>query len=135
MEDIKVFEGKNLADIFKEIHTNTVSKRNQIETIISGMQTFITTANDAVILIPMIKELLDVSVKNEEQLIKMAQVVQRLAISNGSTSDTLLTSEERDQLIAQARDASILDIETSRELKTLANKTNNRVLLLEGSDA
>jgi uncharacterized protein YaeQ len=55
---------------------------------------------DATIVVPLIKEYMEVSVKNDEHLVKMAAVVQRAMARTSSTEENvLLTKEEKKQLI------------------------------------
>lgn len=76
---VEVFEGKTLSDLFKEIYDNSTAKKNQIKELIASLGPLIQGIGDATLLVPLIKEYLDISVKNDEQLIKLAQIVQRLS--------------------------------------------------------
>ena len=66
----------------------------------------IKTANDAMVIVPMIKDYLDVGVRNDEQLIKLAAIVQRIVSSNTSTDENgggfALSDDERKQLMEEA---------------------------------
>ena len=54
---------------------------------------------------PIIKEYLEVSVKNDEHLIKMAAIVQRAMVRNNSDDSIgLLTEEEKKQLLESVQD-------------------------------
>ena len=104
--EIKVFDGKSLADLFQEIHTNSVNKREQIHGLIEDLRPFIKSIGDAAMLVPIIKEYMDVSVKNDEHLIKLAIIVQRIvaagAKSTESGNDFGISEEEKKQLIREA---------------------------------
>ena len=69
-KDYEVFKGKNLSDLFQEIHTNSEVKRVQIDSMLSHLTSMITNPDDAVQLVPVIKDYMEVAVKNDEQLIK-----------------------------------------------------------------
>jgi len=86
-KDVEIFEGKNLSELFKEIYTNSQDKKNQIRELISSLSPLIQGIGDATLLVPLIKDYLDISVKNDEQLIKLAQIVQRLSSDKKQTSD------------------------------------------------
>lgn len=75
---VELFEGKNLSDLFKEIYDNSVAKKQQIKDLIGSLAPLIEGIGDATLLVPLIKEYLEIGVKNDEQLIKLAQIVQRL---------------------------------------------------------
>lgn len=76
--DVELFEGKNLSDLFKEIYDNSVTKKGQIKNLIEALYPLIQGIGDATLLVPLIKEYLEISVKNDEQLVKLAQIVQRI---------------------------------------------------------
>jgi len=103
--EIQVFDGKSLADLFKEIYFNSVDKREKIHGLIEDLRPFIKNIGDAAMLVPIIKEYMDVSVKNDEHLVKLAVVVQRLAASQASAengNEFGISEEEKKQLIKEA---------------------------------
>jgi hypothetical protein len=77
-----VYGKTSLADVFKEIHSNQKEKNRQIDNLIQQLSPLVKSINDASVIVPLIKEYLDVGVKNDEQLIKMTAVVQRLLSSD-----------------------------------------------------
>jgi len=100
-----LFDGKSSSDVFKEIYTNSKKKDKQINALIAELKPLIQNIGDAPVVVPLIKEYLEVSVKNDEHLIKMMAVIQRL--SNSATNnggDALLTDEEMKQLQAIAEE-------------------------------
>lgn len=119
MDDVTVYPGKNLADIFEEVHSVTKTKRNQIQGLIDGLTSLIKTSADAMNLVPMIQGYLDTSVKNDEQLLKMATIVQRMnnGPANGGGSGVMLSEEERKQLFEEVKDLKA--IASSSEEKTV----------------
>lgn len=103
--EIQVFDGKTLADLFKEIYTNSIDKREKIHGLIEDLRPFIKNIGDAAMLVPIIKEYMDVSVKNDEHLVKLAVVVQRLAASSQALdagNEFGISEEEKKQLIKEA---------------------------------
>jgi GAF domain-containing protein len=97
--DTIIFEGKTSSDVFKEIYSNSKKKDKQINSLIAELKPLIQNIGDAPVVVPLIKEYLEVSVKNDEHLIKMMAVIQRLQNNNSSNgSDSLLTDEELKQL-------------------------------------
>ena len=97
--DTVIFEGKTSSDVFKEIYSNSKKKDKQINSLIDELKPLIQNIGDAPVVVPLIKEYLEIGVKNDEHLIKMMAVIQR--INNNATSsggDSLLTDEELKQL-------------------------------------
>ena len=98
---ITLFGKKTFADLLKEIHTNSSSKEKEIRGLIEGLKPFITSAGDAVIIVPLIKDYLDVSVKNDDLLIKMAGIVQR-AMNSSSGEDNMLISDAEKEMLFES---------------------------------
>lgn len=76
--DKEIFKGKSLSDLFSEIYDNSKETKGQIKGLIGELKPLIENIGDATLLVPMIKEYLEIGVKNDEHLIKLAQVIQRL---------------------------------------------------------
>ena len=120
--DTVLFNGKTSSDVFKEIYDNSKKKDKQINSLIAELKPLIQNIGDAPVVVPLIKEYLEVSVKNDEHLIKMMAVIQRMGNNNGSGgSDSLLTDEELKQLqqiaeeVAQDANESTKDTKGSRK--------------------
>ena len=97
----EIFEGKSFQDLTKDIYKNTTDRKKQIDLLISEIHGFITTIDDVVLVAPIIKEYMDVAVKNDEHLVKLAGVIQRiLSKSSGGDEESLLLSDaEKEDLI------------------------------------
>lgn len=98
----KIYDEKSLSNLFSEIHKNTENKRNQINTYIAKLVKLINTPDDAVVIGPIIQSLMETNVKNDEHLIRIAQIVQRLMNTSGNKGDdlnSLLTEEEKQDLL------------------------------------
>jgi hypothetical protein len=96
--NITIFGKKTFADLLKEIHTNSSNKEKEIRILINNLKPLITSTGDAVIIVPLIKDYLDVSVKNDDLLIKMAGIVQRALNSSSSNDDILLSDNDKEML-------------------------------------
>ena len=98
-----VFGKKKFSDILEEIYTNQQKKDKQISTLISELKPLVQEIGDATLIVPLIKEYLEISVKNDEQLIKMATIVQRIVNNNSSSTDGGfgISEEEKAQLLAE----------------------------------
>ena len=101
-----IFDGKSFSDILSDIYNASKRKERQINKLIAELQPMIKNIGDATILVPMIAEYMDISVKNDEALIKMAAIVQRAVARNstGEGSSELLTEEEKKQLLIVAQE-------------------------------
>lgn len=105
--DSILFDGKTSADIFKEIYYNSKKKDKQINALIGELKPLIQDIGDAPVVVPLIKEYLEIGVKNDEHLIKMMGVIQRMNNgSSGGGGDSLLTDEELKQLHSIAEEVA-----------------------------
>ncbi len=75
--DAVVFKKKKFSDILEEIYENQKKKETQISALIGELKPLINDIGDATLVVPLIKEYMEIGVKNDEQLIKMATIVQR----------------------------------------------------------
>ena len=102
-----LFDDKSFSDLLKEIHKNQSKKSKQLASLIAELRPLITNLGDATVVVPLIKEYMEISVKNDDQLIKMAAIVQRLSTGNATTGDGgMLTEEEMEQLQSVAEEIS-----------------------------
>lgn len=103
--EFEIYKGKKFSSLLKDIVVNSEDRNDTIEKLIDDLRIMVKTPNDAIIIIPLIKEYLDVTVKNDEQLVKLAAIVQRLA-GNSAGKDGEgafgLSEEERKQLMEEA---------------------------------
>ena len=100
-DNIEIFEGKTFQDLTKDIYDNKINKKKQIDLLISEIHGFITTIDDVVLVAPIIKEYMEIAVKNDEALIKMAAIVQKDQGRTTDNGDLILTELEKQQLIDQ----------------------------------
>jgi hypothetical protein len=101
MSDMKIFDDKTFQDLTRDIYENALKKKKQIDVLIKEMNKMITSIDDVIIVAPIIKEYMEVSVKNDEHLVKLANVLQRMiAKSIVSTNDSLgLSDNEKEELM------------------------------------
>jgi len=104
-DDVTVFGNTSLSDIFKQIHKNNKDIDKKIEDFIDTMKP-LATANvgNATNLMPVVKDLIDVNVKNNEQLVKMAAIAQRAANNNNPSQNELFDMGEIEALLAEQKD-------------------------------
>ena len=77
--DFEIYKGKKFSDLCKDIYKNSNEKKNQIDIVIGELRPLITGVNEALMVVPLIKEYFDVGVRNDDALIKLLSVVQRYA--------------------------------------------------------
>jgi hypothetical protein len=94
----KIFGNKSFSDLLKNIYDNSREKEKQIKDLISGLKPLVTDTQSALMVVPLIKEYLDVSVKNDDSLIKMAGIVQRAMNNSGNSDGDFLSESELEQL-------------------------------------
>lgn len=100
-----IFDDKTLSDMFSDVYKNVEKKREQINQFVSSMVKLIRTPEDAAVLGPVIKDFLEVNVKNDEHIVRLVQIAQRLvSVNMKSTNDgDLLSEEEKNQLLANIK--------------------------------
>ena len=121
--DNEIFDGKSLSSLFKDIYDNTQFNRKQLDVLTKELVQFIKDGDTAVQIVPMIKEYLEINVKNDDQLVKMAGIVQRLISAEGkagSEDEYGLSDEEKTQLLS--------GIETTiKDIQEESDKIHNRI--------
>ena len=121
----EIFKGKTFQDLTRDIYENTTNKKKQIDLLISEIHGFITTIDDVVMVAPIIKEYMEVSVKNDEHLVKLAGVLQRImSKSSGNNDETMLLSDtEKEELMGTLQD-TVNDLQKeSDRLTSIKDKT------------
>ena len=108
-KDFKIFKDKNFSDLSKEIYENSKLKKTQIDLLIQEVHGYIQGIEDIAIVGPVLKELFDVAVKNDDNLLKLATVIQR--IMNKRVDDdsdiSLLSEAEKEELMNTLEDAAV----------------------------
>lgn len=102
-QDFEIYTGKTFGGLCKDIVTNSEEKKQQLDVLMTDLREMIKDIKDAVMVIPLLKEYYDIGVRNDEQLIKLAAIIQRLVAGKMSADDSgnvLLTDEEKKQLMS-----------------------------------
>lgn len=97
--DQELFGNKKFSDLLKDIYDNQKKKERQLNLLIADLKPLITNISDAGMLVPSIKDLMEVSVKNDEHLVKLAAVIQRATSNKQEESSSFLTDEEKEALL------------------------------------
>ena len=126
--DYEIFEGKTLSDVFKDIYDNSKTNKQQLEVLMKEVVGFIKDGDTAVQIVPMLKEYLEINVKNDEQLVKLATIVQRItAAEKRMTSDDSefgLSEAEKEQLMS-AIETDVQELQIKKdEIENSISKEN-----------
>lgn len=127
--DPEIYNGKTFSSLVRDIYNNSSNKKDQINQLIKDLRTMVKDVGSATVMAPMIKDYIDVSVRNDEQLIKLSAVLQRFI--NGTKSDDQggqfgLSDKEKEQLLNNVREEidemEKHEIEVDQELESLKNQ-------------
>ncbi len=124
-KDTEIFKGKSFSDIAKDLYSASKKKESQINLLISELKPLMTNIGDATIIVPLIKDYLEVSVKNDDQLAKLLAVVQRLIGNNAQgDNDFGISEEEKKQLLDELNAIE----ETNKKIDDKVEGIDNGVL-------
>jgi len=118
--EFQLFDGKNLSSLFKDIYENQQAKKKNISEMIESLRKLIRNVGEATVLAPIIKDLIDSSIKNDDHLIKLANIAQRLASAEakGIGEDGWLSETEKAQLLQDMED-TINEVEKKADEKMI----------------
>ena len=122
-DDYKIFGDKSFADLSKDIYNNSKLKKTQIDLLIQEAHSYINTVEDVVMIMPVIKELMDVAIKNDEHLVKLAGVVQRIMNKSTGENDeySLLSESEKEDLLSNLQNVAD-DLQKVSDTKPIEKK-------------
>ena len=129
-KDKEIFEGKTFQDLTRDIYENSQKKKLQIDLLIQEIHGFITTIDDVIMVAPIIKEYMDASIKNDEHLVKLAGVLQRIiSKSSGADDESMLLSDsEKEELMGTLQD-TVDDLQNeSDRLSDIKDKTTTKFI-------
>jgi|TARA_B100000780_G_scaffold109623_1_gene76668 hypothetical protein len=96
-----VFGTKKFSDLLEEIYTNQKRREAQVTALISELKPMVTDIGDATLIVPLIKEYMEIGVKNDDALIKMATLVQRALNSSNEEGGLGISDDEKQQLLEE----------------------------------
>ena len=99
--DSIIFGDKKFSDILEEIYTNQRKKSEQVTALISELKPLIQEIGDATLIVPLIKEYMEIGVKNDDALIKMATIIQRAVQNTNEDGGFGISEDEKDALLAE----------------------------------
>jgi hypothetical protein len=122
-----LFDDKSFSDLLKEIHGNQKKKAKQLAQLISELKPLVQTLGDATVVVPLIKEYMEISVKNDDQLIKMAAIVQRLSTGTANTGDGGLLTEEEMAQLQELTEEIAKTVEEPKQLEAPIKDGNSKI--------
>jgi hypothetical protein len=104
---VNLFGKKTFADLLKEIHSNQKDKEVQLRSLIEALKPLITSPGEATIMVPLIKEYMELAIKNDDALIKMAGIVQRAMNNKMADNGEILSDEDKEMLFSSLHEIDI----------------------------
>lgn len=99
MDNITLFEGYSMEDLYKQVVSNTRQNRNSLKATIDKLAQYIKNILDVQMISPQISSYMNILVKNDQMLVKLATVAAKLnAISTKyyrNQDDNDLTEEDK----------------------------------------
>ena len=100
--DKKIFGKISYSDLLEEIYKNQKKKQAQLSSLISELKPLIEDIGDATLIVPLIKEYMELGIKNDEALIKVATIFQRIFANEGTVENGFgISEEEKEQMISE----------------------------------
>ena len=96
-----LFKDKTFSNLLEDIYKNANRKEKEIKALIDQLKPMIQEPGDAMMLVPLLKEYMEIAIKNDDALIKMAGIVQRALANTNSDNDGGLLSERDKELLFQ----------------------------------
>tara|TARA_R100001591_G_C4314780_1_gene173844 strand:- start:316 stop:690 length:375 start_codon:yes stop_codon:yes gene_type:complete len=104
--DKEIFKGKTLSDLFGEIYDNSKETKSQVKALIGELKPLIENIGDATLIVPMIKEYMEIGVKNDDALVKLATIIQRMEIAQakGASGEDLFDFDSLQDLLEESEE-------------------------------
>ena len=119
--DYEIFKGKSLSSLFQDIYENQNYNRKQLDVLTRNITSMIKDGDTAVQIVPMIKEYLEINVRNDELLVKLASIVQKIISTENkgeSESEFVLSEIEKQEIMNTILEHDTKDLqETSDKIR------------------
>jgi hypothetical protein len=123
--DSELFGSKKFSDILKDIYENQKKKERQINLLIADLKPHINNIQDAATIVPVIKDFMEISIKNDDNLVKLAAIAQKMMTNKGDDGTSFLTDEEKQELLKGIQE--ITNEESEKKIdETERTKDNTR---------
>ena len=103
--DYEIFNGKSFKDLCKDIYSNQIRRKDQIEQLINDLRKMCTKVDDLPMVIPFIKDYINAANVNDEHLIRLAAIIQKLIVADEATKaaggNSFLSDEDRKNIMSE----------------------------------
>ena len=116
--DYEIFKGKSLASLFEDIYQNQNYNRKQLDVLMKNITSMIKDGDTAIQIVPMIKEYLEINVRNDELLVKLAAIVQKIISAEnrvGSEDEFGLSENEKEQILKTIVEHDTMDLQNASD--------------------
>ena len=122
MNDFTIFRDITFQDLLADIYDNTSEKSVLIKTMIEDLRSLVETPEDAIMVIPLIVQYLDVGIKNDKHLIELSNTIEKykknIDKSRDDSPESSLDDSEMEYLIKQAEQELLEELKTLEAPKT-----------------
>ena len=119
--DYEIFKGKSLSSLFQDIYENQNYNRKQLDVLTKNITAMVKDGDTALQIVPMIKEYLEINVRNDELLVKLANIVQKIISSENkgeAESEFGLSETEKQEIMNTILEHDTKDLqETSDKIR------------------
>ena len=103
--DFEIFKGKSFKDLCRDIYANQLHRKEQLEILINDLRKMCQKIDDAPLIIPFIKDYINAANVNDEHLIRLAAIIQKLIVADeqakAASGGLGMSDEERRQIMAE----------------------------------
>ena len=103
--EFEIFKGKSFKDLCKDIYANQLHRKDQLEILIGDLRKMCTKIDDAPLIIPFIKDYINAANVNDEHLIRLAAIIQKLIVADDqsklASGGLGLSDEERRNIMSE----------------------------------
>jgi len=128
-QDFDIYDGKTFSQLCSDIVDNQEEMKGQIDILIGELKPLIKTVNDAMIVVPLLKDYIDVAVKNNEHLIKLAAITNKVKakysdadVSGAGGFESVMSEEEKSEIAKHIREIQVGQTQIKIEKSKLGEK-------------
>lgn len=107
-KDTHLFKSTSLSDLFEYVYKTSKTKNRELQALLRTVSEMITTPDTAAALMPLFAEVMSTGVRNDEQIVKLSTIAQRLIAAEnkttpeGETIYQLLDEDMKKELLERA---------------------------------